>query len=447
MSLEQIYTRFLAAPRRDALADSASIHYITTAVSLSGPDKIVAQLAKEQHDKGTQLKKRVEKPLATVQTGNSLVIEMDTEIEFLTSGANWLPGLDDNFLADHIVRFPVVHIVNFEGTLIKEVRLYWDQANILKQINIIGRTGRNWPIRDGADQIKMIGESVKKQSTTVADSSNGNAPVERSRSSSKDSTSTTRDPSAQTLHLFNPADQQDAPEKPLRPPRSSSAFRPPTRDLEDIIGESNEAPQPVAPPKMRGSFSKGQTFDLASHASKDHEVPAATVEKTPNAKKYKHFEFGNGEDAKPDSSPRPTPVTGKSRNESSWDFEDFNTPEKRPIHVRKDDVRHFGFGDEQPAPLSNVTNALRDARIANNSHFEISDSSPAGPVSAAQRKLDRPGKQQKARSAEPEDDDDDFFAQFGAEKQHTTIAIAGDGRGQNAAVKKDWSWDMDQRKV
>lgn len=108
MSLEQIYTRFLAAPRRDALADSASIHYITTAVSLSGPDKIVAQLAKEQHDKGTQLKKRVEKPLATVQTGNSLVIEMDTEIEFLTSGANWLPGLDDNFLADHIVRFPVV---------------------------------------------------------------------------------------------------------------------------------------------------------------------------------------------------------------------------------------------------------------------------------------------------------------------------------------------------
>lgn len=369
-----------------------------------------------------------------------------------------------------------VHIVNFEGTLIKEVRLYWDQANILKQINIIGRTGRNWPIKDGADQIKMIGESVKKQSTTVADSSNGNAPVERSRSSSKSSTSTTRDPSAQNLHLFNPADQQDAPEKPraprresifkppnrnlediigesdeapaqVRPPRSSSAFRPPTRDLEDIIGESNEAPKPVAPPKMRGSFSKGQTFDLASHASKDHEVPAATVEKTPNAKKYKHFEFGNGEDAKPDSSPRPTPVSGKSRNESSWDFEDFNTPEKRPIHVRKDDVRHFGFGDEQPAPLSNVTNALRDARIANNSHFEISDSSPAGPVSAAQRRLDRPGKQQKARSAEPEDDDDDFFAQFGAEKQHTTIAIAGDGRGQATAVKKDWSWDMDQRKV
>lgn len=108
MSLEQSYTRFLAAPRRDALADSASFHYITTAVSLNGPDKIVAQLAKEQHDKGTQLKKRVEKPLATVQTGNSLVIEMDTEIEFLTSGANWLPGLDDNFLADHIVRFPVV---------------------------------------------------------------------------------------------------------------------------------------------------------------------------------------------------------------------------------------------------------------------------------------------------------------------------------------------------
>lgn len=107
MSLEQVYTRFLAAPRAEALDPSATFHYITTAVSINGPDKIIGQLQRENLK---QLKKRVEKVLAAVASGNSLVLEVETEIEFLTSGANWLPGLDDNFLADHIVRFPVVSV-------------------------------------------------------------------------------------------------------------------------------------------------------------------------------------------------------------------------------------------------------------------------------------------------------------------------------------------------
>jgi len=112
MSLQKIYTRFLAAPSVDQLDPAITFHYITTAVSVNGPDAIVKQLKRESL---SQLKKRVEKVLASVETSDSLVLEIETEIEFLTSGANWLPGLDDNFLADHILRFPVVSFLALFG--------------------------------------------------------------------------------------------------------------------------------------------------------------------------------------------------------------------------------------------------------------------------------------------------------------------------------------------
>ena len=105
MSLQQIYTTFLASPRSNALDPSASIHYITTGASVNTADAILKQLTRENN---RQLKKRVEKVIASIETQNSLVLEIETEIEFLTSGANYLPGLDDNFLADHVVAFPVV---------------------------------------------------------------------------------------------------------------------------------------------------------------------------------------------------------------------------------------------------------------------------------------------------------------------------------------------------
>jgi hypothetical protein len=105
MSLKNIYLRFLAAPRKDVLVPDASIHYITTAIAVNGADEVLKQLHREH----ITLKKRKEAVLSSIETSDSLVLEIETEIEFLTSGANYLPGLDDNFLADHVVRFPMVN--------------------------------------------------------------------------------------------------------------------------------------------------------------------------------------------------------------------------------------------------------------------------------------------------------------------------------------------------
>jgi len=61
--------------------------------------------------------------------------------------------------------------------------------------------------------------------------------------------------------------------------------------------------------------------------------------------KYGHFEFGDGDDAPI----KPSTKQGKrtSIHVPKWDFEDFVTPEKVPTKVRDQDVRHFGWSDEE----------------------------------------------------------------------------------------------------
>ena len=44
----------------------------------------------------------------------------------------------------------------FTGGKIRSVRVYWDQATVLKQLEIVGARGRGWPITDGSKQIDLI---------------------------------------------------------------------------------------------------------------------------------------------------------------------------------------------------------------------------------------------------------------------------------------------------
>jgi hypothetical protein len=107
MSLQQAYLRFLASPSAAALSSSPSMHFITTLVTVNSAESITKYLSRES----TQLKKRVEKPLSAIETADSLVLEMETEIEFLSSGGNYLPALDDNFLSDQVVMVPIVSLI------------------------------------------------------------------------------------------------------------------------------------------------------------------------------------------------------------------------------------------------------------------------------------------------------------------------------------------------
>lgn len=104
MALQRAYTQFLAAPNSDALATTASLHYITSTTSHSGSTDIIKHLNTVRN----QIKKKKQDVLQAVEGPKAIAVEVDTILEFVTSGGPYLPGLDDNFLADRTVQLPVV---------------------------------------------------------------------------------------------------------------------------------------------------------------------------------------------------------------------------------------------------------------------------------------------------------------------------------------------------
>jgi hypothetical protein len=108
MALQAAYKQFLAAPSSSLLATNASLHYITTLTTLHGADQILKHLTSQNHE----LKKEEETFLDVVEGPSSVAVEVHTTLEFLTGGGAYLPSLDDNFLTDRIVTFPIVCLIS-----------------------------------------------------------------------------------------------------------------------------------------------------------------------------------------------------------------------------------------------------------------------------------------------------------------------------------------------
>jgi hypothetical protein len=98
------YKQFLASPSSGLLADNASLHYVTTLTSFVGAENIIKHLGNLQR----QVKKKKEDVLNVIDGQNIIAVEVDTHIEFVTSGGVYLPGLDDNFLSDREAFLPIV---------------------------------------------------------------------------------------------------------------------------------------------------------------------------------------------------------------------------------------------------------------------------------------------------------------------------------------------------
>lgn len=106
MAHQAAYRQFLDAPSTALLSENASLHYITTLTTFNGPAEIVKHLKTQS----VHIKKKEEKFLDVVEGQNAVAVEVETTMEFITSGGSYLPGLDDNFLADRTVTFPIVSI-------------------------------------------------------------------------------------------------------------------------------------------------------------------------------------------------------------------------------------------------------------------------------------------------------------------------------------------------
>ena len=106
-SLKAIYQNYLATPSLAALSnDAASLSYITTLTTINSAAAIVKHVS--AHEK--VLKKKQETVLTAIESQDAICLDVETTLEFITGGGAYLPGLDDNFLADRVVTFPMVII-------------------------------------------------------------------------------------------------------------------------------------------------------------------------------------------------------------------------------------------------------------------------------------------------------------------------------------------------
>ncbi|KAG7293073.1 hypothetical protein NEMBOFW57_003119 [Staphylotrichum longicolle] len=388
MALQAAYKRFLAAPNSSDLADNASLHYVTTTSSFSGATEIIKHLGSVRN----KIKKKKEDALFAIENQHALALEVDTALEFVTSGGPYLPGMDDNFLADRTVTLAVTHIVTFdrEGK-ITQIRQSWDQGCLLKQVEVIGRSGQNWPIRDSKDQISLIAKCAKGDGVAPT---TAEARPTRSRGSS---TNAMRDPHA-SLDLFASRDEIDeTPEAVVSP---YAGTRPHQRSFTEILGDEPEEPsspsagrersqspsKAIAPKAGSKNFQPMRLFDVeekdADYHSHEARMAADRVVR-PDPKKYQHFELDDGSEDQDVPTPKPAApkpaADRKSKHGSNWSFDDFVTPQKpvatRGLH-RARDVRHWSEDNEvlenTPAPNAAVPKPRRDAEA----HFELIDDGP-----------------------------------------------------------------------
>jgi len=393
MAFQTAYKQFLAAPNSSALAQNASLHYVTTTTSYTGPTEIIKHLGGLRHE----LKKKKEAVLYAIEGQNALATEVDTTLEFVSGGGAYLPGLDHNFLADRTVYLPIIHIVTFDRNgKITQIRQSWDQGSLLKQLDVIGKTGRNWPIRDSKDQIGLITRCVKSEGGAITHE-------DSSARSRGNSTNIMRDPHA-SLALFAP--REAAQSEPVVSPYAGGN-RPRQRSFTEILGdepvedetsptrgrERSQSPSKAIAPKIGAgkNFQPSRLFETEENEPA-HDTPEGSPEKyvRPNSKKYQHFDFADG------SEPQDAPKAGvdltekpKTKRDSNWSFDDFVTPQKptatRVMHKARE-VRHWGTEDDvvEESPERHGVQQIKPRRDAE-AHFDFIDDGPDATPRAAGR--------------------------------------------------------------
>lgn len=276
------------------------------------------------------------------------------------------------------------HIVNFDaqGKII-QIRQSWDQGALLKQCDVIGKTGRNWPIRDSTEQIRLITTSASQLPASDAH----DLPV-RARSAGN---RPARDPH----ELFAHKPEEDQSIESIISPKAGGA-RPRQRDFSEILTDEPSSPSAgrersgssngaIAPKAGAGKNFQGQRLfdETEEHEEVESNESSPNRFYRPHPTKFNHFEFGDGSDPTDvvENVADPTPKTTK--HTSQWDFADFVTPAKpKAKAMRAQEIRHWGLeaGDhESPVRPPQNNKPRKDAET----HFEFVDD---GPESAEHRK-------------------------------------------------------------
>ncbi|EMD94298.1 hypothetical protein COCC4DRAFT_163263 [Bipolaris maydis ATCC 48331] len=379
MTLRDTYAKFLATPSTGALAENATLHYVSTTTSISDATAIIKHLSVQEK----LLKKTKQNILDAVEGSRALSVDVETTVEFSNGGGAYLPGLDDNFVADRTATFPMVHVVHFDHAgKITQIRQYWDQGSLLKQIDVIGARSRNWPIRDASEQIRLISnnasasqpESAASSRPTTA-ASRGADEVSISSRSQRSTSNAMNDPHA-SLSLFAPRETEEEPTYTGQPgaPRAQSA-KPPPREYSELFATA-EGGSPTPSQKIPAKSGAGKNYkpNRLFEEDDDESVTSAPSSVKTNSKKYDHFQFGDGEETpKAPEALRPRQNQLRTKNSAHWDFDDFATPDKAKPKTHPQAVRHFGWSDDEDDVSPVRRPIVHKARPDADAHFEFND--------------------------------------------------------------------------
>ncbi|KAJ5763008.1 hypothetical protein N7533_001689 [Penicillium manginii] len=325
--LKDAYSKFRANPRHAPVAANVSLIYVPSTTRIDGADAVASHTSRQS----AHLRKKSEKIISEIESSDSLCLDIETTIEFLEGGGAYLPSFDDNFLADRVVTFPTLHIVQFNPeNQIQQVRIYWDQGSLLKELEVIGARGRNWPIRQAQEQTRLLkAAAIAKDAAPSLEPSQGDLPARPSSpgkrhirdpysaasltdllSPNKDGAveqelETRRPPSPSKRHTRDPYGQGSlteilSPSKPetntvMRPYGGSN--QPARRDLGDIFvaddGETPSTPSKAEKVISPKGGSRHQVGNRLFGGAEDHDEHRSFYKSDP--RKYDHFEIGANE--------------------------------------------------------------------------------------------------------------------------------------------------------
>lgn len=384
------YTQFMKAPNPSLLSSAATINYITTHTSISEPAAIIKHLNAQEK----QVVKLNQKTIHAIesQDGLSLCLELECTLRFENGGGVYLPKMDDNLLDEKTVTLAMMHVVQLDPDgKISQIRIYWDQGSLLKMVEAIGKTGRNWPIQDGQAYTAMMAKSVRAAGQGDGTDATTTLPLRSAAQNVKDghkreSISATRDPHA-SLDLFQRRedDSQDRSYNgPKFVPRESA--KPAAREYSELFAGGEDQPagsqiRSPSPSKQDGKFKGGAGKHFKGNRIFDENEassPPPARKKTYN-QKYDHFAFGDGEDA---PSPASRPTSSKSGQQTQIDFESFSTPPKFKQKPQKEHERHWGPGVDEVRLLPTTRSRTPKLTISQ----DDPDSPPKRPIVHAPRK-------------------------------------------------------------
>ncbi|CCG83175.1 Putative uncharacterized protein [Taphrina deformans PYCC 5710] len=347
-NLAQTWTDFLRSPNVDSLSDDATltvrflfvdllvltIQYITSCKQFSGAREIVKQLSINSEG----LKSLRDEVTCTHEAANSLVSEVAASFIFDFDGRMnpFLPGLEDNMYSGKRVEVPLVYSVTFASHKIRAIRVFWDQATVLKQIDVIGTRGRGWPVYDGAEQSRLLKAGFKPE------------PFTQPAQNTSRPTTGTYDPHA-SLHLFE--QQPEDPRSDYGPQDYQRRVKAEPSNYEELFvneqtARPDELTQRLGVGKQRQVTLNQSQFDKTEDDIRNMRLN----ESIGHAGRTSHFEFGTPDARSSDFQKNEIPLHHKAGMQDHNRTTEESDESSMRAQPRPEGQTHFQLGTDSPSP-------------------------------------------------------------------------------------------------